>query len=146
MPLLREGIIDATPWSQHEIGTEPSPFSVVPLSIYRENPQIWALFDGAWAVQVGPEDELDEFPEELLNAAQIAIDFPTFTDGRGYSQARLLRKQHGYQGELMATGDVRRDQIDFMAQVGIDSFECAADIDVQNWLKALSELSLEATA
>ena len=53
---------------------------------------------------------------------------------------------HGFKGELIATGDVRRDQIDFMSQVGIDSFECSEDIDVADWQKALVELRVAANA
>lgn len=53
----------------------------------------------------------------------VVLDFPTFTDGRAYSQARLLRRELGYPGELRASGDVLPDQLLFMLRVGIDSFE-----------------------
>ncbi|MBA5778311.1 DUF934 domain-containing protein [Stappia sp. F7233] len=59
----------------------------------------------------------------LEAVALIAIEFPKFSDGRGYSSARLLREKHGYQGELRAIGDVLLDQIPFMIRCGIDSFE-----------------------
>jgi len=50
------------------------------------------------------------------------VHFPKFTDGRGYSTARLLRERHGYDGELRAFGDIGRDQIFFLNRVGFDSF------------------------
>lgn len=53
----------------------------------------------------------------------VAIEFPKFSDGRGYSSARLLREKFGYGGELRAIGDVLFDQIPFMLRCGIDSFE-----------------------
>jgi len=64
-------------------------------------------------------------PEDILSQgfafSLIALEFPLFTDGRAYSQARMLREQ-GYQGELRATGDVLADQLFYMARCGFDSF------------------------
>ena len=53
----------------------------------------------------------------------MVLHFPKFSDGRAYSQARLLRGRFGYQGELRATGGVLQDQIAFMLRCGFDSFE-----------------------
>jgi uncharacterized protein (DUF934 family) len=53
----------------------------------------------------------------------IMLHFPKFTDGRAYSQARLLRGRLGYRGELRATGNVLRDQLPFLLRCGFDSFE-----------------------
>jgi uncharacterized protein (DUF934 family) len=53
----------------------------------------------------------------------IVLDFPKFTDGRAYSQARLLRERLGYQGGLRATGAVFLDQLPFLLRCGFDSFE-----------------------
>jgi len=53
----------------------------------------------------------------------ITLHFPKFSDGRAYSQARLLRERLGYQGELRATGNVLQDQAPFMLRCGFDSFE-----------------------
>jgi len=58
----------------------------------------------------------------LDRLALVALDFPKFRDGRAYSQARLLREQHGFRGELRATGDVLRDQFVFLLRAGFDSF------------------------
>jgi uncharacterized protein (DUF934 family) len=53
----------------------------------------------------------------------VVLDFPKFTDGRAYSQARLLRERLGYRGELRATGAVFLDQLPFLLRCGFDSFE-----------------------
>ena len=53
----------------------------------------------------------------------IVLDFPKFTDGRAYSQARLLRERLGYRGGLRASGVVLRDQLPFLLRCGFDSFE-----------------------
>lgn len=65
----------------------------------------------------------------LDRLALVALDFPKFRDGRAYSQARLLREQHGFRGELRATGDVLRDQFMFMLRAGFDAFEVKKDAD-----------------
>ena len=55
--------------------------------------------------------------------ALMALVFPSFRDGRAYSQARLLRERHGFRGELRATGQVLRDQFLFLLRAGFDAFE-----------------------
>lgn len=75
------------------------------------------------------EDDVAALAAEGPGLAFIAIDFPVFTDGRGYSMARLLRERHGYRGQLRATGDILRDQLWFLHQVGFDAFELRADQD-----------------
>jgi uncharacterized protein (DUF934 family) len=74
---------------------------------------------------------VDDLVPHLGRLAAVALVFPTFRDGRAYSQARLLRERHGYDGELRATGQVLRDQFVFMSRAGFDAFEVkkAADAD-----------------
>jgi len=60
--------------------------------------------------------------DQLDGAKLIVLEFPKFTDGRAYTQARLLRERLGYKGELRASGAVYVDQIPFMLRCGFDSF------------------------
>ncbi|MDP1559553.1 MAG: DUF934 domain-containing protein [Nitrosomonas sp.] len=87
----------------------------------------------------------DERPEELKNDigkfAVIAVDFPKFSDGRGYSIAYNLRARLGYNGELRAIGDVLRDQLFYMQRVGFDAFAPRPDRNIQDALKGLSDFS-----
>lgn len=73
----------------------------------------------------------DERPEALAGAtndlALIALEFPTFRDGRPYSCARLLRERHGFRGELRAVGDVLLEQLHYMERVGFNAFEIDSD-------------------
>jgi uncharacterized protein (DUF934 family) len=78
---------------------------------------------------------------DLARFAVIAIDFPKFTDGRGYSISYNLRSRLGFKGELRAIGDVLRDQLFYMQRVGFDAFEVRADKDIHNALKGLSDFS-----
>ena len=87
----------------------------------------------------------DERPEELKGEVQkfsvIAVDFPKFSDGRGYSIAFNLRARLGYAGELRAIGDVLRDQLFYMQRVGFDAFAPHPDRKIEDVLKGLSDFS-----
>jgi len=65
--------------------------------------------------------DLDDLVPYLDRLAVVALVFPTFRDGRAYSQARLLRERYKYRGELRATGQVLRDQFLFMTRAGFDA-------------------------
>ena len=78
--------------------------------------------------------DLDELVPFLDRLAVVALVFPTFRDGRAYSQARLLRERHGYKNELRATGQVLRDQFVFMLRAGFDAFEVKKEADAEAFL------------
>src|SRR5882724_11248371 len=67
--------------------------------------------------------DVDDLVPYLDRLAVVALAFPSFRDGRAYTQARLLRERHGFKGELRATGQVLRDQFVFMLRAGFDTFE-----------------------
>ena len=73
--------------------------------------------------------------------AVIALLFPKFKDGRGYSQARLLRERHGFRGELRATGDVLRDQFQFLLRSGFDALEVKKPADAAVFAEAAARFS-----
>jgi uncharacterized protein (DUF934 family) len=75
-------------------------------------------------------NEADPRSLNLADVARIDLNFPKFTDGRAYSQAFLLRRRLGFQGELRATGDVLIDQLVQMQRSGFDSAVLRDDQDV----------------
>jgi uncharacterized protein (DUF934 family) len=81
----------------------------------------------AAGAEVGICLEPGEGPEALAGILDslglVAVRFPAFTDGRGYSTARLLRQRYGWSGELRAVGDVLRDQMFYLARCGFDTFD-----------------------
>lgn len=81
-------------------------------------------------VSLSPADTTSSISAFVGALKLICIDFPVYTDGRGYSHARLLRERYGYAGELRATGDVRADQISFMQRSGINAFDCKVLPDI----------------
>ncbi|MFA7431900.1 MAG: DUF934 domain-containing protein [Rhodospirillaceae bacterium] len=72
----------------------------------------------------------------------VAIRFAAFTDGRGYSQARMLRDRLGFTGELRAVGDVLIDQVRFLARSGFDAFQVAGGTDLARFAAALDHFSV----
>jgi uncharacterized protein (DUF934 family) len=97
-------------------------------------------------VPLGVKLKSDQSPmaiaDDLGRVALIVLEFPKFTDGRGYSHARALRQRLGYKGELRATGNVLRDQYLFMDRCGIDSIEVADEANVAGYLESLGEFSI----
>ncbi len=89
--------------------------------------------------------EAGDDPASLAGALDglttIAVRFPAFGDGRGYSIGRLLRERYAYRGELRAVGAVVRDHLYFMAQCGFDAFELRAGEDPKEALAAFDDFS-----
>lgn len=80
---------------------------------------------GPVAVEIDGGAPLDAILPHLAHFDMIAVRFPKFSDGRGYSTIRLLRDRHGFRGEIRATGDILLDQIPFLRRVGATAFEIA---------------------
>ncbi|WP_175663734.1 DUF934 domain-containing protein [Burkholderia ambifaria] len=79
---------------------------------------------------IGNDEELPPLAARIAQATRIDLHFPSFTDGRAYSQAYLLRKRFGFAGDLRATGDVLIDQLLLMERTGFSSAVLGADADL----------------
>jgi uncharacterized protein (DUF934 family) len=79
--------------------------------------------------------------ERISQAPLVAVEFPKFTDGRGYSMARLLRGRLSYKGELRAIGNVLRDNLLFMQRCGFDAFVLQPGKNIEGSVTAFDELS-----
>jgi len=96
----------------------------------------------AFGVRV-PSDKLPADIPHINRLALIAIEFPRFSDGRGYSVARMLRQRHGFAGELRAVGWVLRDQLYYLERCGFDAFELAPGKPLESALQAFAEFSVK---
>lgn len=97
---------------------------------------------GKLGVALEPADDIAELGPHAGKLALVTVNFPKFGDGRGYSQARLLRERHGYTGELRAIGEVLTDQLFYLARVGFDAFELVESKDVRAALAAFEDFSV----
>jgi uncharacterized protein (DUF934 family) len=86
--------------------------------------------------------DVDDLVPYLDRLAAVALVFPTFRDGRAYSQARLLRERYAWRGELRATGQVLRDQFVFMLRAGFDAFEVKKQIDAEAFAQTVKRYSV----
>jgi uncharacterized protein (DUF934 family) len=100
---------------------------ILPLTEFREFAGTWRNHAKALGVLLTPSDDPAQIANDLEKLRLIAIDFPSFSDGRGYSLAQRLRERYGWRGELRAVGDVLRDQLFLLSRVGFDSFALRAD-------------------
>lgn len=94
---------------------------------------------GVW---LAPDDEPADAQAAFDRVAVVAVDFPVFRDGRGFSTAYLLRSRYGWKGQLRAIGDVLRDQLNFMKRCGFDAFAVRADKNIEDALKGFSEFTV----
>jgi uncharacterized protein (DUF934 family) len=92
------------------------------------------------AVQLEPADGPAPLFDSLPQIELIVINFPVFTDGRGFSYARELRER-GYQGELRAAGHFIRDQLTYLSRCGFDAFQMADESQLEASLASLSDFS-----
>lgn len=95
------------------------------------------------AVWIAPDDDFEPMISRLLGLEIIAVDFPVFRDGRGYSIATLLRSRYGWKGELRAIGDVLRDQLKFMRRCGFDAFAVRADKNIHDAIRSFSHYTVQ---
>jgi uncharacterized protein (DUF934 family) len=113
---------------------------IVPLAVWLAQRDTLAS-RGDVGVWIASSERAEALRDDVAQLPVIAVDFPKFADGRGYSTAYNLRARLGYTGELRAVGDVLRDQLFYMQRVGFNAFEVRADRDVHDALKGLSDFT-----
>ncbi len=131
--LIKQSVIVENVWQKLDpdyTDTIDNQAVLIPLENFLENPNlvIGNAQAGVWLESDQGPEKLEPFIEQL---ALIAINFPKFADGRGYSYARILRDRFNYKGELRAIGDVLHDQLFYLKRCGFDSFAVREDKDAE---------------
>jgi len=106
-----------------------TPDALVPLPLWLASREAFEAKPIRLGILLEPNDDPQDLVPDLPRIELIAVKFVRFTDGRGYSIARLLRGRYGYHGELRAVGDVLLDQLYYMKRVGFDAFALRDDQD-----------------
>jgi uncharacterized protein (DUF934 family) len=142
MPLVKGGKIVDDPFAHVADGAElPQGCVLVSAARFLEDPE--ALLKRGKVGVIWPNSrDVDDLVPHLDRVAAVALVFPTFRDGRAYSQARLLRERHNYRGGLRATGQVLRDQFVFMLRAGFDAFEVKKDSDAEAFAQTVQRYSV----
>lgn len=144
MPLIKNGRVIADPW-RHLSDEEALPEAgavIVSLERWRLEREALTARSAPAGVRLASHQAAEEIAADLSRFDLVALEFPTFKDGRAYSTARILRERYGFGGELRAVGNVLRDQFLFMARCGFDAFEVADDDEAAAWERAMAEFSV----
>ena len=133
MPLVKNGAVTADAYvhvgDDLEIAVDGA--ALIPATRFLADPAALVARSSPTGVIWPNNRDLDDLVPYLDKLSVVALVFPTFRDGRAYSQARLLRERYGYTGELRATGQVLRDQFVLMLRAGFDAFEVKKDADAE---------------
>ncbi len=114
---------------------------IVPLSVwFAQKAQLQSRTDiGVW---LDSDETADLLGEDAQSLPLVAVNFPTFMDGRAFSTARLLRERFGFTGELRAVGNFIRDQLFYLRRCGVNAFAFSnPETDLQAALKSLNDFT-----
>ena len=144
MPLVKDGKIAADLFVHVPDGAElPGDGAIlVPAARFLEDPQALLARAGKLCVIWPNNRDVDDLVPYLDRLAAVALVFPSFRDGRAYSQARLLRERYAFEGELRATGQVLRDQFVFMLRAGFDAFQVNKESDAEAFAATVKRYSV----
>lgn len=136
------GFVENDPWviETDEVKAGEGENAVLPLDAFLT--KAVESNDVGLGVLITPADDVAKLEPFIDRIAIIAVSFPAFNDGRGFSHASLLRSRLNYQGELRAIGDVLIDQVPLMLRTGFTSFA----VSNETALRRLSENRLPGIA
>jgi uncharacterized protein (DUF934 family) len=143
MPLLKSGKLVNDPWV-HWFDDEPEPEGVqviVSLRNWRENRESLINREGPLGIRLTSEQVPGDIRDDFEHFDVIALEFPAFTDGRSYSNARRLRQRFNYKGEVRAVGNVLCDQYLALTRCGFDALEVKNDNAEEEFQKAVTSIS-----
>jgi uncharacterized protein (DUF934 family) len=115
---------------------------IVTLTRWREAKAELLARKSPLGVRLKSDEEPESIASDVPHFQLIAVEFPKFADGRGYTTARLLRERFGFKGELRAVGYVLRDQMFYMWRCGFNAFELPAGKDLNDALTAFADFSV----
>ena len=144
MPLLINRAVVEDSWllvDEDNLSTHIDEDVVVPYELFAENIDSLVKAKGALGVRINGDQDLNLLLQHLDKLALIAIEFPAFTDGRGFSFARILRRS-GFTGQIRAEGDVTRDRLEYLERCGFDAFVIPADRYSADMVNAFDEVSV----
>ena len=144
MALLKDGMLTEDQYTDVS-GAENPDFSgpvIVSLQQWLDNKDQLSAHNTPLGIILRSDEKPERIKDDLHHFSVIALEFPTFRDGRAYSYARLLRDRYGYTGELRAMGEVLLEQLHYMQRVGFNSFAVASDDAAHDWEIASKDLSV----
>jgi uncharacterized protein (DUF934 family) len=146
--LIKNGALENDRWTilQEASGPEvlqavPGKNLIVPLQFCKDYAEELDDYTGEITIWLDSDENVNQIGPALHDLPLIALNFPVFSDGRSYTNARELRQQLDYKGEIRAIGDVLRDQLYYMSRCGFDAFALRHDQDPESCLQAFSDFT-----
>lgn len=143
---IRHGHVALDDWKRlsadGEAGQPESGNWLIPLSYWLEHADELRSRSLGLGLLLTPDDEVEGLRGALEGVAVVAVDFPSFTDGRGFSLGHLVRTRLGWTGELRAVGDVLIDTVHYLARCGFDSFTLKPGHDPEHALRQFHAFSV----
>lgn len=142
MPLIRNG-----DWAEDEFATVaddaplPDGAAIVSLKRFEAERETLLARNAKLGVKLSSSDSPMSLGEDVHRLSVIALEFPSFRDGRGFSWSRQLRTKLDYKGEIRAVGGFLVDQLAYLTRVGVDSFDGDARITPEALTHARAEMT-----
>ncbi|ETN92437.1 hypothetical protein U062_00310 [Gammaproteobacteria bacterium MOLA455] len=141
--MLSHGTVVENDWTVLQMPVESVPQGniLLPLKYWLENGAEFDQQPGLVGVWLDSDEEVEALADDLPQLPVVALNFPKFADGRGFSSARLLRDRFDYRGEIRAIGNVIQDQLFMLQRCGFSQFCLADDVDLEAAAKSLNDFS-----
>lgn len=141
MPLIKDGaLVEDNFASVADDAAMPANGAIVSLARFAKDREQLLARNAPLGVRLASDELPESLGDDVHRLSVVALEFPRFRDGRGFSWARMLRTRLGYKGEIRATGAYLYDQIAFMHRVGIDAFEVPEGFALADYHRALGEI------
>lgn len=144
--LIKDGVIANDDWTllndaELVAGVIPAGNIILPLSIWQTHKDEMLNRKNEVGVWLASDELAEMIGSEADKLPIIALNFPTFMDGRSFSTARQLRERYNFTGELRAIGHIIRDQLFYLKRCGFNSYSFDDEIDVEEALKSLNDFT-----
>jgi uncharacterized protein (DUF934 family) len=144
--LIKKGKLTTSRWQlvsddKFDLQLIPTGKWILPLSLFNQLKDDGQLDFKRCAVSLSSSDSLDSLKDCLAEMLVIALNFTAFADGRSFSQARILRDQLDYEGDIRACGNYLQDQLFYLHRCGVSSFEINDDADPSSMIERLTDFT-----
>lgn len=146
--LIKDGAVAENPWQlvdkEADLATAlalPGEYLIVPFALWQEHKTELSESDKIVGVWMDSDDDPYALSEDVTRLPLIAVNFPSFRDGRAFSTAAILRQRLHFRGEVRAIGDILRDLLFYMKKCGIDSFDLSDQVKVDDALTAFNDFA-----
>ena len=139
-PVLKNGHFVDDPWrllTETEPTSEGVAHCILPVASWQQHRDALIASEVPTGVWIEADFPPEDLAADLPHLAVVAVHFPAFSDGRGYSAGRLLRERYDFTGELRAFGDIGLDQLYYLMRCGFDAFVLPAAVSTEDAAKAL---------